>query len=681
MEGRYLKNKQRTVIGFIVLYVALYLVFMIVGEGKISAYGLNLGDNLFRICAAVIAGIWLFISYIKNEKTQKLFWLLLLFGVDFYAAAVVTEILYQNILHMTMPSPSIGGAFYGITAALMMIAMIVKVHSKERPKRTWQTLTDILIVVAVMMTLGWHFLIEPMIVQNNGNLFFALLQTCYAVAAVCLLVGMVSSLFARKTPLFSWYLWVAVVVFVVTEVTSWILTITGSAQEATWIHAGWAVGLLFAGAGGLNHSTWMMKVGKKEREMPARFANVIQNVPIVGVAVVGVLAFINAKPASALLVGLFVGSILVWMKQMLVFKQRDQLLESMKKMNEALRYAAIHNALSGLYNRRYFEEQLHKTYEKNDYPITLMIGDVDGLKVVNDTLGHDIGDKLLKTCADIIVQCAPKSAIVAHIGGDEFGVLLLHTDEKQAHHIVKSIQKKINESNQAQTKLHLSLSMGCATAQQNEDALPQVMKLADDSMYVEKMTQSKSSRNHILQSLMATLQERDYVTQGHTRRLVKYCQRMGEKLQLPADSIANLYLLAQTHDLGKVGIPDAILFKPGPLTEEEWVEMRKHSVKGYRIAVASADLLGVADLILKHHERWDGAGYPIGLAGKDIPVECRILAVVDSFDAMTNARPYKETKTIPQAVQELKRCAGTQFDPKMVKLFLEILKEDHKIDA
>jgi HD-GYP domain-containing protein (c-di-GMP phosphodiesterase class II) len=136
-----------------------------------------------------------------------------------------------------------------------------------------------------------------------------------------------------------------------------------------------------------------------------------------------------------------------------------------------------------------------------------------------------------------------------------------------------------------------------------------------------------------------------------------------------------LALLAQVHDIGKVGIPDQILLKNGPLNEEEWKIMRKHSEKGHRIASASADLLGIADFILKHHERWDGSGYPLGLKGKEIPVECRILAIVDAFDAMTSDRPYKEPRSIGDAIEELKRCAGSQFDPELVTMFLSVLAE------
>jgi HD-GYP domain-containing protein (c-di-GMP phosphodiesterase class II) len=144
---------------------------------------------------------------------------------------------------------------------------------------------------------------------------------------------------------------------------------------------------------------------------------------------------------------------------------------------------------------------------------------------------------------------------------------------------------------------------------------------------------------------------------------------------LSASQLSDLNLLAQVHDLGKVGIPDYILFKPGPLSEEEWQIMRQHPEKGYRIAQSTTDLAGISELILKHHERWDGKGYPLGLKGEEIPIECRILAIVDAFDSMTNDRPYRKAMPVAEVQEELQRCAGSQFDPQLVPIFLQMMSE------
>jgi HD-GYP domain-containing protein (c-di-GMP phosphodiesterase class II) len=172
---------------------------------------------------------------------------------------------------------------------------------------------------------------------------------------------------------------------------------------------------------------------------------------------------------------------------------------------------------------------------------------------------------------------------------------------------------------------------------------------------------------------MAALEERDFITSGHAHRLEDLCVRLGRQVKLSSSQLSDLNLLAQVHDLGKVGIPDNILFKPGPLNDQEWEIMQQHPEKGYRIAQSTSDLAGIADLILKHHERWDGKGYPLGLAGDEIPIECRILAIADSFDAMTNDRPYRKAISVEESLEELKQCAGSQFDPELVDIFVHMM--------
>lgn len=173
---------------------------------------------------------------------------------------------------------------------------------------------------------------------------------------------------------------------------------------------------------------------------------------------------------------------------------------------------------------------------------------------------------------------------------------------------------------------------------------------------------------------MAALEARDFITEGHADRLKHLAGTLGRAMGLSEAILANVRLLAQFHDIGKVGIPDRILFKPGPLTPEERREMQRHSEIGHRIALSSPVLAPIADLILKHHEWWDGNGYPLKLKGKDIPLECRILAIVDAYDAMTSDRPYRKAMPRDEALRELFRCAGTQFDPYLVQKFITTMK-------
>ncbi len=344
-----------------------------------------------------------------------------------------------------------------------------------------------------------------------------------------------------------------------------------------------------------------------------------------------------------------------------------------------LEYLSLHDQLTGIYNRAYFETELNRLDNSRDYPITIISADLDGLKLINDTMGHDAGDRLLVKCAELLLESLRQSDIVSRVGGDEFSAILPHTGKDIGENIVKRIRENINNYNLVNEDLPLGVSLGVATLDKGGDgSLKALFKRADDMMYRDKLYRSSSSRGKIVQSLLAALAERDYITEGHARRLEDLCRAVGEKMNLSSHQLADLALLAQVHDLGKVGIPDHILFKPGPLTEDEWEIMRSHPEKGYRIASSSPDLSGIAEFILKHHERWDGSGYPLGLKETEIPVECRILAIVDAYDAMTNKRPYNVARSALEAKEELKEFAGIQFDPDIVNVFLSVLEKENE---
>ncbi len=345
------------------------------------------------------------------------------------------------------------------------------------------------------------------------------------------------------------------------------------------------------------------------------------------------------------------------------------------ELQKQLEYFSMHDQMTGLYNRTYFEEEIRRLSKTRDYPITMIAADLNGLKLINDSMGHEYGDRLLKAAADVLSDCLRGSDVLARVGGDEFCAILLNADEKIASKVIDRIRSTVRQFCEYNPGLHLSLSLGSATAPDESISFAELFKRADDAMYNDKFTPSSSVRDKILTNLMDVLSEKDYIAEGHARRLEKLCRRMGEKLDLSPRQHADLVLLTQVHDLGKVGIPDSIIFKKEPLTDDEWRIMQKHPEKGYRIALSSNYLTGVAGLILKHHERWDGQGYPLGLKGLEIPLECRILTLADAYDAMVNVRPYSVAKTREEALDEIEACSGHQFDPDLVPPFVEVLKE------
>ncbi len=346
-----------------------------------------------------------------------------------------------------------------------------------------------------------------------------------------------------------------------------------------------------------------------------------------------------------------------------------------KKMEEQLKYLSLHDPITGLYNRAYFEEEMRRMEGGRSPEQGIIVCDVDGLKLVNDSWGHDAGDALLVAAAGVIKESLRASDMAARIGGDEFAILLPNSDFAVVENVSKRIRGAIQKYNAANPKLPLSISVGFAVGREMPPNLTELFKEADNNMYREKLNRSQSNRSAIVQTLMKALEVRDYITEGHADRLQSLVIYAAREIGLPDRIVTDLQLLAQFHDIGKVGIPDRILFKPGPLDPEEKVEMQQHCKIGHIIAMAPPDMVPIADWILKHHEWWNGEGYPLGLKGEEIPLECRILAIADAYDAMTSDRPYRKAISHQEAVAEIKRCAGTQFDPNLVPVFLKVLEK------
>ena len=340
---------------------------------------------------------------------------------------------------------------------------------------------------------------------------------------------------------------------------------------------------------------------------------------------------------------------------------------------EELKYKAFHDRLTDLYNRRFFEMEMQRLDVNRQLPLSIIMADVNGLKIINDSYGHEKGDELLVKTAEILKTVLKEEDILARQGGDEFAILLPNINNKQVNKIIKRIKNKVKMKNKDRD-IPISLTMGSATKENPEQNIYNILQIADDNMYQNKLSESRSSKSDIVYSLLNTLSAKSSETKKHAIRMTKLAFNFGEKLNLSNSELNKLSLLTTLHDIGKTSISEEILNKPGDLNKEEWELMKKHPEQGYKIALASEQFDLIAEEILAHHEHWDGSGYPNGLKGEEIPFLARILSIIDAFDVMTSDRPYSKAISKEEAITEIKDCAGSQFAPELAEKFVEMMK-------
>lgn len=341
-----------------------------------------------------------------------------------------------------------------------------------------------------------------------------------------------------------------------------------------------------------------------------------------------------------------------------------------RKMREQeVQYHSYHDHLTDMYNRRYYIEALKQMDQPEQLPFSMILGDVNGLKLTNDAFGHLTGDWLLQTIAAAIKNVCRLDDTAARIGGDEFVLLLPRTSTEEAEQIVRLIQEEISRHQSG--PVTVSLSIGWATKNNVAEKNSRIYMQAEDMMYSKKLTESLEMKRETLRRISARLYERSSWEEQHANRVSQWCEQMGRAMGLDARQISDIETAGRWHDIGKVSVDATGLYRQEPLSEEDKLDTVRHPEIGYNILSALPQYSEVARIVLAHHEHWDGSGYPKGLRGEEIPLASRILHVVETYDSMINGLNCDQRRSEEEAIRELQSQAGKQCDANVVSVFVE----------
>jgi diguanylate cyclase (GGDEF)-like protein len=587
------------------------------------------------------------------RSSERAVWLVLAAGMFSSAAG---ELTYTYGYGGEPPFPSVADVLYLGFYPCAYVALILLVRSRlSNPNRSvW---LDGITVVLAAAALGAAVLVDAVLTTTHGSMAAAATNLAYPLGDIVLL-SLVVGVFAltgwRPGPA-----WTAIGVgLIATAVADGIYlyqSTVGTYREGHFVDTLWPASFLLLAA-----AAWQ-PVRRADVELAGR--PLMATPAACGVIGLVLLVHDHYHPLNELALWLAAATVAaVIVRTGLTFVENARILAATREL-------AVTDPLTDLGNRRKLLVDLERALEGGAHRL-LIVFDLDGFKLYNDTFGHPAGDALLRRLGRKLAAVVDSWGSSYRLGGDEFCVLA-DVPPDEAHPFMAATAEALSDEGEG---FVVRSSFGALYLPDEAADARSALRLADERLYAQKHS-AKLGRGQPHEVLLQALYEREPELRAHVRRVAALSVAIGSRLGLDPDELDELRRAAEMHDVGKLAIPDTVLHKPGPLDDAEWEFVRQHTVIGQRILGAAPALHAIGKIVRSTHERWDGSGYADGLVAEEIPLAARIIAVCDAFTAMTADRPYRVALSDEDAVREVRRCAGTQFDPVIAEVFCELAEE------
>jgi diguanylate cyclase (GGDEF)-like protein len=614
-----------------------------------SPFGLDDLLSRWLYNALILLGLAACVLRAVRVRVERGAWIALSIALGAWA---VGELLFDFAYSGSPPYSSAADVFYlaFFPACYVALLLLLRARLSEFSRSLW---LDGAMAALASSAIGASVLFEAVLRTTDGSTGVIVTNLAYPLGDI-LLLSAVIGIFALTgwRPDHTWVLIGAgLAASAIADAVFLFQTAAGSYSEGTVLDAMWPASILL-----LSAVAW---------QRPQRVKGTLEGHPLLatpiacGLVGLGIFMYDHFHPLNLLATSLAGGTILmVMVRTWMTFHENTTVLELMREQ-------AATDSLTGLGNRRRLVADLDRALaDRTDAePRLLAIFDLDGFKLYNDTFGHPAGDVLLSRLAANLDAVVGPAGSCYRLGGDEFCVLASVSGE-EAGAFLDATCRALGDEGEGFT---VTSSFGAVFLPEEAAAPSDALHVADQRLYAQKRERAERVNPH--EMLLRALYEREPGLHVHVQSVAEMACAVGVALDLAGEDLQELKLAARLHDVGKLAIPDAVLQKPGPLNVDEWAFIKEHTVIGERILGASPGWKGVARIVRATHERWDGGGYPDGMAGAEIPLASRIIAVCDAFSAMTSPRPYRAPVSHDRALAELCECAGTQFDPHVVAAF------------